>query len=256
MKSKCFFLFLLSLFGLASCSPVPKPIPHEFTHQTKMEAAQHWGVLARDFATQIAASIQEKPLPLTNSEGSEFGYMNGPDSGRTFVELPYIYLQTNDVSDFGKTFRSYVITELSRLGYPIAHTSPEGALIARWSVSKINHDANRIASGFPATWTASSLIGYGVYKILDHTSSAYAGVLAAGVALDVINSSGDYLFPNNVPHTEIVLTFTVSKYEQIFSRQTQAYYVNAEDFDHYANIADYAGQERSLTPVKFNVTNK
>lgn len=260
MKSKCLFLFLLSVFGLASCTAVPKPINREFTDQKKLEASQHWEILAEDFAQQIAATMPEKLLLPANSDGSGTGYMNGSNlsatGGAQSVELPYIYLQTNDLSDFGRTFRSYVVTELSKRGFPIAHTSQEGALVARWSVSKIKHDADRTASGFPVTGTASAILGYGVYKIIDSSSSAFAGVLAAGAAYDLINSSGDYLFPNNVPHTEIVVTFTLSKYETILSRQTQAYYVNAEDFDHYSNIADYAGQERSLESVKFAVTNK
>ncbi|MFT5728454.1 MAG: hypothetical protein ACI8PB_002608 [Desulforhopalus sp.] len=258
MKGKFFLLILLVLFGLTSCSSVPKPITREFTHQKTLEASEHWGVLAQDFAAQIAAIMQATPLTLTTSDGAAPTYMNEDNSPVTgdgaIVELPFIYLQTNDVSDFGKTFRNYLITELTKLGYPIAYT-PEGALLARWSVGKIYHDADRTASGFAATGTSAALIGYGIYKIVEDTSSLFPLALAAGVVYDLNNSSPGYLFPNKIPHTEIVLTFTVSKHEIILSRQTQAYYVNAEDFGHYNNIADYAGQESTLKPVRFTLTN-
>lgn len=258
MKNKYFYLILLSIFFIASCSSVPKPITHEFSTQKQLEASQHWEILAKDFTKQIATIMQTKPWPMLNSPG--FGHAdenesNLPETGAGLpVDLPYIYLQTNDISDFGKSFRTYLITELSKFGYPISHT-PEDALMVRWSVNKVRHNANRIASGVPGTKTVAVALGYGIYKIFDNNSSALPGLLAVGATLDLLDSAGNFPTPNKVPHTEIVLTFTVSKDTIILSRQTQAYYVNEKDFEHYNNIVDYAGQESFLKPVEFKLTN-
>jgi hypothetical protein len=259
MKKNCWKMIMLSsIIGMASCSPVPRPISHQFTTQTKIEAAQHWEVLAQDFAKQTVSSMMADPLWVLQNEKAENMYIEdvkSPDTNMAlYSEVPSIYLQTTDLSDFGKSFRSYLITEITKLGYPIAH-KPEGAVIARWSVNKIQHHAERMSSAWPGAGTAASLLGYGIYKIIDNSSSDFVGVLAAGIAYDLVNGTQGASVPRYVPHTEIVLTFTVSKDEKILSRQTQAYYVNAADFNHYRNIADYAGQDSQLKPVKFHVTN-
>ncbi|SDU64560.1 hypothetical protein [Desulfobacula phenolica] len=263
MKNKCFYLMLLSIFFIASCSSAPKPITHEFSTQKQLEALQHWEILAMDFTKQIATIMKTKPWPMLNSPG--FGHADENESKLSeigeglSVDLPYIYLQTNDISDFGKSFRTYLITELSKLGYSISHT-PQNALMVRWSVNKIKHDADRTSSGFPVTGTMAVALGAGIYKLFDSNSAALPGALAVGATLDLLNSSmvnkpGDFFAAGEVSHVEIVLTFTVSKDTIILSRQSQAYYVNAEDFDHYNNIADYAGQESFLKPVEFQLTN-
>jgi len=257
MKNMGFILILLGLFGLSSCSSVPKPVTHQFTNQTTLEASEHWGILAHDFANEIVTAMMANPLWISKDNGT--GSLNtmyiNPDTKASMSVVPPIYLQTNDLSQFGKTFRTYLITEITKLGYPVAHT-PENAVIARWSVNKVYHKADRVASAWPGTGTAASLIGYGIYKIIDN-SSTFVGVLAAGATYDIITNAftGEYFNPSYVPHTEIVLTFTVSKDEKVLSRQTQAYYVNAKDFNHYNTIADYAGQESHLRPINFNVTN-
>ena len=257
MRKRWFILIALSLFGLTSCSSVPKPLTNKFTTQNTVEASEHWGVLAQDFANDIVATMMVDPAFILQDNGvgnpKDMYIMPASDGGKMTV-LPSIYLPNNDLSVFGKTFRSYLITEITKLGYPIAST-PMNAVTARWSLEKVKHNADRVASAWPGSGTLAAFIGYGVYKIIDDTSSSFPAALAVGVAYDLLNSSGASIFPNNVPHTEIALTFTVSKDERILSRKTQAYYVNEKDFNHYNNVADFSGQERHLKPVKFNLTN-
>ena len=211
------------------------------------------GIILREGSSNLL-DIQQPVNSLDSKNSAKpldnggFGYINPSD-----IEIPSIYVQTNDLSIFGRTFRNYLITEITKLGYPIAH-SPEGAVMARWSVNKVYHNADVFDKPWPGTATGLSLIGYGIYKIADNSSSAFPAVLAGAVAFDLVNSTG-VLTLGNVPHTEIVVTFTVSKNEKILSRQSQAYYVNEEDFNHYSEIADFAGQESHLKPVGFRVTN-
>ena len=62
MKKKCWIIFLMSFIGLTSCSSVPKPITHKFTTQTTIEAAEHWEVLAQDFAMQAISAMEADPF--------------------------------------------------------------------------------------------------------------------------------------------------------------------------------------------------
>jgi len=254
MKGSLYLILLNILFiFIVSCSPVPKPTNHPFTTQTKLEAAQHWKILARDFTRQIAIVMKRRTWDKQNFQ--EFSPADENNSTGSFINLPSIYIQTNDVSDFGISFRSYLITELSKLGYVISY-SPEDSLMARWSVKKIHHNADRTAAGLPVKNTMAVAIGGGVFQIFNKNSYIFPGLIATGVTADLLNNTKNLIMPGKVPHTEIVLTFTISTDAQILSRHSQAYYVNEKDFDHYRNIADYAGEKNSLKSVKFNVTNQ
>lgn len=263
MNNKGFYLIiLLSIFFIISCSSVPKPVSHKFTTQKKLEATHHWQILAKDFAEQFALIVKDDNVAGNFASPIQFGHAVGnepTDSQSPSLSVgnyPYIYIQTNDVSAFGKAFRNNLITELIGLGYHIAYSPHESAAILRWSVQKVYHNANRIASGFPGSKTLAVALGYGVYKVFDHNSADEIwGWLAGAAVLDLADNGGGIVSPSIVPPTEIILTITLSKDTIIHARKSQSYYVNAEDFNHYANIPDYSGQESYLKPVKFKVTN-
>ncbi len=238
---RVFYLILFSILFVASCSPVPRPVEHSFTVQKHLQAARHWDVLAANFAQQVSVAMQLRAKKIRESVASGI--------------VPPLYIQTNDISDFGRSFRTYLITRLSELGYRISY-SPENSLVVRWSVKKLYYNKDRTASGFPAQNTLAVAIGGGVYQIFDKNGYIFPGLLAAGVTADLLNQANGFVLPEKVPHTEIILTFTLSKGTRIFSRHSQAYYVNEKDFNHYSSIPDYAGEINSLKPVQFNVTNQ
>lgn len=251
MKIKIAMLFGAILF-LWSCSPTPKAVSHKFTTQKHLQAAQHWQILAQDFSTQFAAALQKQIL--SNQPGTGHAY-EGEDNKTAFLSnAQYIFIQTNDVSPFGKAFKTCLISDLTSRGFTIT-TSPEMAMQLRWGVQKIVHKTNRISAPFPGGATAMAAIGYGVYKVWDKNSSAFPGLIATGATIDLLAQTNGFLFPTKTPTAEILLTMTLSKDSILYGRTTQAYYVNAPDLDHYANIPDYAGQETLITPVKFEVTN-
>ncbi len=257
MKKKHFYLILFGILFVASCSPVPKPIDHSFTVQKHLEAAKHWKILANNFADQISAVMHTKADELkTLNPANKNDFPAGSSAmGQSSSGLPALYIQTNDISDFGRSFRTYLITELSGLGYRISYF-PANALMVRWSVKKLRYNADRKASGFPAKNTMAVAIGGGVFQLFNRNSYIFPGLLASGAVADMLGQTNGFLISEKVPHTEIILTFTLSKGTRIFSRHSQAYYVNEKDFDHYSNIADYAGETNPLKSVKFNVTNQ
>lgn len=235
-------LILLALFSFAffGCSPAPHLCHPEFSYQKKIEAAHHWEILAEDFSKQIAASLETE---------------NGQTVSASGLDKPHIYIQTNDLSPFGKAFRSNLVNELLSFGYHIAHR-PDDALTLRWSVQKISHKADRRMSSFPGAFTAITALGYGVYKIFDE-STAFAATITTGAVIDLEDQFGDSVFPGHVPHTEINLIMSISDNGVLLSRQTGTYYVNEEDRCHYDDIADFEGRETAPLPGKnYRIANK
>ena len=242
---------IFSLFFLFSCSPAPQPISSQFSQQEKFEAAHHWEILANDFAKQIKTTIQKELLILKTSD---VGHASEPEI-ESSLSPPYIYIQTNDRSSFGRAFRTSLITELTKLKYTISYSPKDAMLVIKWSVNKIHHDAERKAAGIPGKHMAAVAIGYGIYKLFD-TGSSFGGALAIGALLDLTENTGGLFRENYVPQNEIILTLSISKGGDLISRESGTYYINAEDTWHYSNIADFEGQpDLVLTPKIFEVVN-
>ena len=146
MKKLRSIFVLLSSLCLFSCSSAPKAVNQPLSFQKKLEAAHHWEVLAKDFSKQLSMYLAKNH---SNAIGT--GYVIADVS---VPKHPYIYLQTNDRSAFGKAFRQSLVNELTKRGYPIAY-SPDEALTLRWSVQKIRYNANREMNMLPGTFTVS-----------------------------------------------------------------------------------------------------
>lgn len=242
-------LAVLILLGFTcfSCSHAPQVVGQQFSHQKKIEAAHHWEILAKDFSKQLALYLENNPI---NKIGTGYSV-----EGASVSDHPYIYIQTNDRSVFGRAFRQSLVNELTGLGYPIAY-SPDEALTLRWSVQKIHYDATRRMNTVPGTYTALAALGYGVYKLYGETS-AFGATIATGAILDLMDQGGEYIFEKKAPNSEINLAISISKSGILLARQSSVYYVNSEDADQYVNIPDFEGQKEASLPGKnFCVVNQ
>lgn len=242
-------LTLLILFSCSffSCSSAPKAITQPYSFQEKLEAAHHWEVIAQDLAKQLSLYLEKNPL---NTIGT--GYVI---SGVSVPNNPYIYIQTNDRSVFGKTFRQSLVTELAKRGYPIAY-KPDAALTLRWSVKKIKYKAYREMNRVPGTFTALAALGYGVHKLYA-ASSAFGAAIGTGAAMDLLDQSNGFLRKEQAPNSEINLAVTISQKGIMLARQSEIYYINAEDLNQYSNIPDFEGQEEVRPDYKsYKVVNQ
>jgi hypothetical protein len=102
----------------------------------------------------------------------------------------------------------------------------------------------------------AALIGMGVAKAID-TSTDFGTALVAGMALDFLSSGGiGELFVNpNVPHSEILITCSISNNDFLLSRQSGTYYIKDQDNWQYNNIADFEGQKSFLKPKNFTLVD-
>jgi len=164
----CMF-FALFFWG---CSQVPKPASHKFTHQTKVEASEHWNIFAKDIGLNIAEAITQ-----------------GDISNPSITFLP------NNNSPFCRAFRSFLGTHFIKSGIDIKEIDMADYQLD-WSVQVVKNEGPRASTySPPGSATFVALLGYGVYKIFDNSSSA-ANVIALGIALDIIKEVMEY---NSIP---------------------------------------------------------
>jgi hypothetical protein len=244
---KIFCAGLLSLFFFG-CSQAPYAVNHQFLHQKNVQAAQHWQILAKDFARQTGSALQQEAFNVVSTPG--FGHVTEGDLSDKTGSLgsPYIFIQTNDRSSFGKAFRNELITEFTNLGYRISYDSKD-AINVRWGVNKIHHNTERRASSVPLAKPAIAALGYGVYKVID-TWCTLGAVVTGAAFLDVLEHAHPSIFGQSVSHDEIILTVSVSKDGFLLARQSGTYYISEADTRHYDNIADFEGQSEMLLPAK------
>lgn len=240
-------LLILFSFSFFSCSSAPKAVTQPLSFQKKLEAAHHWEVIAKDLSKQLSMYLAENPLNIIST-----GHVFQDDP---VPKNPYIYLQTNDRSVFGKTFRQSLVTELTKRGYPIAYR-PDEALTLRWSVQKIRYNTNREMNRVPGTFTALSALGYGVYKLYD-VASVFGATIGTGAVVDLLDQSNNFMRKEQAPNSEINLAITISRNGVMLARESGIYYVNAEDLNQYSNIPDFEGQKEASLPTKhFIVVNQ
>ncbi|MGD9824333.1 MAG: hypothetical protein AB7U36_08125 [Desulfobacter sp.] len=257
MKKLSSIIILLSSFSfcLFSCSQAPKVVENPFSFQKRLEATHHWEILAKDFSKQLGLFLEGNTINKVGSGYIMEREVRALEQVNTAPTKPSIYIQTNDRSVFGKTFRQSLVNELIVLGYPIAY-SQEGALTLRWSVQKIEYKADRTMNKVPGTYTALAAIGYGVYKLCSETS-AFGATIVAGAVIDALDQGGEYLFERMAPKSEINLAITISHDGSLLARQSGVYYINSEDAEQYANIPDFEGREEMSLPGKiFFVVNQ
>lgn len=203
------FIMLLTL-GAFGCAQQPKPSSFPIETQTKVQAARHWQILAQDSCKQILGLVSQE---------------NGPT--RTFR------IDDSDTSDFGKAYRSFLITELTKEGFAVS--ASEG-LQVQWGVQIVEHGTNRSDSLYPGTFTSIAALGYGVYKALQQ--GGVVASLGAGAGADVAYQIVE-MDSVSLPKNEIILTVNLTnELGDMIYRDSSIYYINDMDVNQYQNSPD------------------
>ena len=106
---------LLALVFMASCAQVPKEASYPITYQEKMQASEHWQLLAKD---------------TTNRAKSLFGQKGA------------IYVYDQDSSPFGEALRTFLTVELQNQGMAPSY-DPNSPYALVWKVQNVTHQADR-----------------------------------------------------------------------------------------------------------------
>lgn len=209
---RSFVLLLLFLFVFSGCtSRIPEPVTYPYSQQQKMQASEHWEVLARDLANRINNEL------ILNDKIDTSVYVK-PTCGDETTPC-----DENETSTFNEAFRDLLVTGLYNFGIPTRSTASSDAIEVLYKVQVVRHNTNRFRSLQPGLLTSISA----AILVLRNAPSELL-ILASGVAADVANTS----YATN-GHYEVIITTSMIDKEQYLFRASDIYYINDKDFYHY-----------------------
>ena len=233
--------FCALLFVVAGCAEVPRPSTFPYSFQQQLQSASHWELIAKSTIEDLYT-----------------GLVGGPDQPQP------IYVQSSDKSPFGRAFRTYLITKLIKSGFKIS-SSPDKSISVNWSVQLIRRNAERRKPALPglhnAIATAGWTAGWTARAFGHNAPLATYAVASELVALLMDHELNQTTTDHKVPHTELILTTTVTGTQGILAA-TKTYYINDQDRNNYWASSDISinlpGTFTSdvSKPVTFTVVNR
>jgi hypothetical protein len=190
------------LFFLVGCAQVPRPSTYPYTFQQKMQAADHWRVLANQVAEEVGTALKNEHSFLIDPV-----YVQNDDSTNS-INAPCYDRTPFKNTTFAQAFHSFLITELTNQGIPISE-DPNSRFHVCWTIQPIVHNAHR-TKPYPSIAEAVLSIPPSVFV------NIWGGIEAG-----------------SLPHSEIIITTTITDRGAIRSRNADIFYINDMDWSHY-----------------------
>ena len=202
-RSLIAFLAPRALVALGACqSQVPLASTYELTFQQKMQAAEHWRVLARDIVGQVAL------------RAAPYGYdiaieREGPSTV------------------FATAFDDMLVTEFVQNGFIVRESAQPGGLLLRYKTQLVTHAPGREVRPPAGTFVALGAGIIALHAALENTLSAgNINVLTAATAGALEVTSGSIA---QVTDTEFIVTTSLLSDELYVARYTDIYYLPDAD---------------------------
>ena len=230
MNKSAILCALLAGVGLSGCASkyadVPTPTRFEAAAQKKLQAAQHWQVIAGHVAEQLAAD-----LSMGDKLAGRALYVPQPGGEQAFVE----------------GFRELLITALVERGVPVA-TQAQGALSVDVRYAAYRFSPERVVNQYrygEVTQWAVGVWGLGAIGSANvtHAVGVHAGTVMVGLGAwldgwrwlenEATGKSREASGP--VPQSEIVLTTSIADAGRIVARKSHVYFVADADVALYWN---------------------
>jgi hypothetical protein len=242
------FIFLSIFVFLISCAQVPKQESHFLSYQEKLQASKHWNLMAKKIADQTKIKLEsQSELDYATASlmmsSSDYGHAY-PDEPESKLEKKSIedekleiglssgkgpvYIHNNDNSQFGSIMHTLLTTELMDKGIAVSR-NPKSLYKLSWNVQIVRHKADRINKG-----------GLLSFILIEIPQFIFFGE----------NDFGEYK-----PHSEVVITFKLKRDNINLFRDTDIYYVNDLDNNHYWDIAEYTDDELTKSAT-FTLVNQ
>jgi len=192
---------------LAGCfsthtSQAPIATTYPLTEQQKMQAAHHWDVLAEHQADQLIQNdlLRSQPLYIRGSE---------------------------EATPFSTTFDNLLTSQLVSKGAYVK-TTPEQAAEVSYKVQLVKH-RDRDAIRAPEGAVTALAAGIAVATIpFNHWAEPSLALIPAAGAADLFSGSW-----TSETDQEVVITTQVTLEDQIVYSNSNIYYINPGDFNHY-----------------------
>jgi hypothetical protein len=190
MQLKALYCLLVLVAG---CAQVPRPYTYPYRSQQKMQAADHWHLLASQVVGEVATNLKGGLVSSIESIYVQCGsYVRCVSDDRAHFKI----------TPFDQAFHSFLITELTKQGIPVSF-NPDNRLKLDWVVQPVVHNA---------------------YRIKPHPSLAEAIDVWSGIEA------------GSLPHSEIIITTTLTDRGAIWLRNANIFYINDQDWQHYWSI--------------------
>ena len=203
------FVVFMAAATLSSCgSQLPIATTFPSSTQRKMQAAQHWDVLASEVADRV-----------------EVAFVDRPDlAGRP------IFVPQKGASPFAAAFHELLISQLVFRGMQVS-VAQEDSLVLDYSVLGVKHNW-RFQRPKPGLLTALPGGAWAVYELskLGYGASLYfAAATVAGALLDY--GIGHWATESD---NEVIITASLSYNNRYVLHMSNIYYINDPDKWHYA----------------------
>ncbi|MCP4347455.1 MAG: hypothetical protein GY795_18270 [Desulfobacterales bacterium] len=224
-------LILLTVLFMGGCifTQTPRPVAYPDSTQHKLQAAQHWNILASDVAKQIKAGLSKmdsvtQPVYIEPACGASQGGC-----------------QPHEESPFGQGFRDLLMTHLVNEGVTTLGEIEEEALVVTSKVQVLYHkDKRRTRKYKPGMLSASAAYLTAAIAVVrdafDYGSKGDQMLALGGAALGAVvwHDITDGWFVK-FPHSEVIITTSIKDYNTYLMRKTDIYYINDADSWHYHN---------------------
>lgn len=198
-RALSFLLAPLALIVLGACqSQVPMASSYDLSFQHKMQAAEHWRILARDIVAQVALRAAPYGYDIAiEREGSD--------------------------TVFATAFDDMLVTEFVQQGFIVRETAQPGSLLLRYKTQIVTHAPGRQVRPPVGTFVA---LGGGIIALhaaLENSLSVgNINVLTAATAGALELGAGSIV---EITDTEFIVTTSLLSDDLYVARYTDIYYL-------------------------------
>lgn len=194
---------------LAGCaipySPVPVATNFASTQQAKLQAAAHWGVIARHMAKELRPTLQTAPSRS-------------------------LYVEPLQASTFSHGVTTQLITVLVNDGFVVVKKPAPGALLIELDTQVVAFAADRPQYRYVGLPTALAS-GAWVLTSIQHSPE---WLVTGGVyGVDAYRWFTAQFAPGDTPRTEMIVTLSVADEQRYYARTTSVYYTDDDDVSLY-----------------------
>lgn len=209
---RSFYSCCLLILLLCSCiSGIPDPASYPYSQQKKMQASQHWEVLAKDLANRINNEL----IISDNIHRAVFVKETCGDEATP--------CHANETSSFNEAFRDLLITNLVEFGIPTNSRQDDEAIEVQYKVQVVLQNTERMRTIQPGLLTALSAA-----IVVFRNAPTDVIILATGVAADVAHYN-----LSRPGYYEVIITTSMITNEKYLFRASDIYYIKDKDFHHY-----------------------
>lgn len=189
-------------------SQVPVPTAYPLSTQPKMQAIQHWDILADDVSRKVI----------------DFFEYN------VFERHYPVYVAPGGTTPFEKAFHSLLITKLVERGIQVSKNSTS-SMILSFDLQMVRHSIRTIST---QRGVYRSLAPGMYVRYLSKTNPSPEEILSSESQVEEshINAEAGY-FTHHLPNVEIMVTTSLARTDNYAMRTSSIYYINDSDWRNY-----------------------